>query len=138
MASLNKVCLIGHLTADPVTRYAAAGQPVTSFSIATNHYSTGSDGQSKEFTDFHNCAAWNYGRRDLAQFVGDHIRKGALVYVEGRLQTRSWEGEDGVKRRATEVVCFDVQLLESKDREPAGVATTDQSESNVDPEGIPF
>ena len=127
MASLNKATLIGRVTQDPVTRYAAAGQPVTSFSIATNHYSTGSDGQSKEFTDFHNCAAWNYGRRDLAQYVADNLRKGQLVYVEGRLQTRSWEGEDGVKRRATEIVAFDVQL-----RELVGSA------ANVDPNEVPF
>src|ERR1700687_1726379 len=123
MPSLNKATLIGRCTQDPVTRYAAAGHPVTSFSIATNHYSTGPDGQSKEFTDFHNVAAWNYGRRELAQFVADHLRKGALVYVEGRLQTRSWEGEDGIKRRSTEIVAFDVQLLEPKDRELAGVGS---------------
>ena len=124
MASLNKVMLMGRLTKDPEMRYTPSGQPVTSFSIATNRYSSGTDGERKEFTDYHNIVAWNIGKRNLAQQVADYLRKGSLVYVEGRLQTRSWEGQDGQKRRATEVVANDVQFLE-----PRGAAPVPASES---------
>jgi single-strand DNA-binding protein len=114
MASLNKVMLIGRLTKDPEMRYTPSGQPVTSFSIATNRYTSGSDGERKEFTDYHNIVAWNIGKRALAQMVADYLRKGSLVYIEGRLQTRSWEGQDGQKRRATEVVANDIEFLEPR------------------------
>ena len=114
MANLNKVMLIGRLTRDPEMRYTPSGQPLTSFSIATNRYGAGNEGEKREFTDYHNIVAWNIGRRNLAEIVAQYTRKGSLVYVEGRLQTRSWEGQDGQKRRATEVVANDVQFLDSR------------------------
>src|SRR5207248_5249675 len=114
MSSLNKVMLIGRLTRDPEMRYTPSGQPVTTFSIATNRYSGGGDTERREFTDYHNIVAWNIGKRSLAEIVAQYTRKGSLVYVEGRLQTRSWEGQDGQKRRTTEVVANDVQFLESR------------------------
>ena len=148
MASLNKVMLMGRLTKDPEMRYTPSGQPVTSFSIATNRYSSGADGERKEFTDYHNIVAWNIGKRNLAQQVADFLRKGSLVYVEGRLQTRSWEGQDGQKRRATEVVANDVQFLEPRG---AGVGAgvhaapvddlpgmAEDMPRDVDPDEIPF
>jgi single-strand DNA-binding protein len=148
MASLNKVMLMGRLTKDPEMRYTPSGQPVTSFSIATNRYSSGADGERKEFTDYHNIVAWNIGKRNLAQQVADFLRKGSLVYVEGRLQTRSWEGQDGQKRRATEVVANDVQFLEPRG---AGVGVgvhaapvddlpgmAEDMPRDVDPDEIPF
>ena len=148
MASLNKVMLMGRLTKDPEMRYTPSGQPVTSFSIATNRYSSGADGERKEFTDYHNIVAWNIGKRNLAQQVADYLRKGSLVYVEGRLQTRSWEGQDGQKRRATEVVANDVQFLEPRG---AGVGAAvsaapvddlpgmaEDMPRDVDPDEIPF
>jgi single-strand DNA-binding protein len=145
--SLNKVMLIGRLTRDPEMRYTPSGQPVTSFSIATNRYGSGTDGERREFTDYHNIVAWNIGRRNLAEIVGQYTKKGSLVYVEGRLQTRSWEGQDGQKRRTTEVVANDVQFLDTRGSgsahpvadEPApppddpGVGVRD-----VDPDEIPF
>src|SRR2546430_11622240 len=112
--SLNKVMLIGRPTRDPEMRYTPSGQPVTSFSIATNRYGGGTDGERKEFTDYHNIVAWNIGKRSLAELVAQYTKKGSLVYVEGRLQTRSWEGQDGQKRRTTEVVANDVQFLDSR------------------------
>jgi single-strand DNA-binding protein len=87
--SLNKVMLIGRLTRDPEMRYTPNGQPVTSFSIATNRYTSGPDGERREFTDYHNCVAWNIGKRNLAELLGQNLKKGSLIYVEGRLQTRS-------------------------------------------------
>ena len=148
MASLNKVMLMGRLTKDPEMRYTPSGQPVTSFSIATNRYSSGADGERKEFTDYHNIVAWNIGKRNLAQQVADFLRKGSLVYVEGRLQTRSWEGQDGQKRRATEVIANDVQFLEPRGAGAGvGVAAApvddlpgmaEDMPRDVDPDEIPF
>jgi single-strand DNA-binding protein len=148
MSSLNKVMLIGRLTRDPEMRYTPSGQPVTSFSIATNRYGSGPDGERREFTDYHNIVAWNIGKRNLAELVAQYLRKGSQVYVEGRLQTRSWEGQDGQKRRATEVVANDVQFLDS--RSPgAGTATAgaeggelpppeEGHPRDIDPDDIPF
>jgi single-strand DNA-binding protein len=150
MSSLNKVMLIGRLTRDPEMRYTPSGQPVTSFSIATNRYASGADGDRREFTDYHNIVAWNIGKRALAEHVANYTKKGALVYVEGRLQTRSWEGQDGQKRKATEVVANDVQFLESRgasgEGHPAptpGVAeelpaAEEPGVRDVDPDDIPF
>ena len=146
MSNLNKVMLIGRLTRDPEMRYTPSGQPVTSFSIATNRYSGGTDGERREFTDYHNIVAWNIGKRSLAEIVAQYTRKGSLVYVEGRLQTRSWEGQDGQKRRTTEVVANDVQFLESRSAAAAGPSDElpplpddpGAGVRDVDPDDIPF
>ena len=145
MSSLNRVMLIGRLTRDPEMRYTPSGQPVTSFSIATNRYASGPDGERREFTDYHNAVAWNIGKRNLAELVANYLKKGSLVYVEGRLQTRTWEGQDGQKRRATEVVANDVQFLETRSaatvpsgaRDESGVHE-DAGVRDVDPDDIPF
>ena len=92
--NLNKVMLIGRLTRDPEMRYTPSGSPVTSFSLATNRYGQSTDGEKKEYTDYHNVVVWNIGKRNLAEIAGQYLHKGSLVYVEGRLQTRSWEGQD--------------------------------------------
>jgi single-strand DNA-binding protein len=147
MSNLNKVMLIGRLTRDPEMRYTPSGQPVTSFSIATNRYGAGTDGDRREFTDYHNIVAWNIGKRNLAEIVAQYTKKGSLVYVEGRLQTRSWEGQDGQKRRTTEVVANDVQFLDSRSAGPGGAGSEEmppQPEDpgggvrDVDPDDIPF
>jgi len=101
MSNLNKALLIGRLTKDPEMRYTPSGTAVTNFSIATNRWSSGPDGERKEFTDYHNIVAYPIGKRNLAETVAQYTRKGALVFVEGRIQTRSWEGQDGQKRRVT-------------------------------------
>src|SRR6266853_1961534 len=90
--NLNKVMLIGRLTRDPEMRYTPSGSPVTSFSLATNRYGQSADGEKKEYTDYHNVVVWNIGKRNLAEIAGQYLHKGSLVYVEGRLQTRSGEG----------------------------------------------
>ncbi len=145
--SLNKVMLIGRLTRDPEMRYTPSGQPVTSFSIATNRYGGGTDAERREFTDYHNIVAWNIGRRTLAELVAQYTRKGSLVYVEGRLQTRSWEGQDGQKRRTTEVVCNDVQFLDTRGAGAPAAAAEEVPPAqddpgagvrDVDPDDIPF
>src|ERR1044071_6788449 len=158
MSNLNKALLIGRLTKDPEMRYTPSGTAVTNFSIATNRWSSGGDGERKEFTDYHNIVAYNIGKRDLAQIVAQYTRKGALVYIEGRIQTRSWEGQDGQKRRVTEIIANDVQFLEPRGSSSAGAgtgagagvgasrpsaaATTedggDDVPRDVDPDDIPF
>jgi single-strand DNA-binding protein len=145
--SLNKVMLIGRLTRDPEMRYTPNGQPVTSFSLATNRYTSGPDGERREFTDYHNCVAWNIGKRNLAELLGQNLRKGSLIYVEGRLQTRSWEGQDGQKRRATEVIVNDFEFLESRGAASQAASSNDEMPPpaddqhgvrDVDPDEIPF
>jgi single-strand DNA-binding protein len=104
--NLNKVLLIGRLTADPMVRSTPGGAQVTSFSIATNRNWTDKSGAKKEATEFHNVVIW--GRQ--AEIAAKFLTKGSEVYVEGRLQTRSWEGKDGQPRKTTEVICERMQF----------------------------
>ena len=120
MSNLNKVMLIGRLTRDPEMRYTPSGQPVTSLRMATNRYSSGTEGERREFTDYHSVVCWNIGKRQLAEQVAQYTKKGSLVYVEGRLQTRSWDGQDGQKRYTTELVANTIQNLERRNRDDAG------------------
>jgi single-strand DNA-binding protein len=149
MSNLNKALLIGRLTKDPEMRYTPSGTAVTNFSIATNRWSGGGEGERKEFTDYHNIVAYNIGKRNLAEIVAQYTRKGALVFIEGRIQTRSWEGQDGQKRRTTEIIANDVQFLEprgagSGDGAPRAKAADDhipapdEAPRDVDPDEIPF
>src|SRR2546429_9922070 len=114
MSNLNKALLLGRLTKDPEMRYTPSGTAVTNFSIATTRWSSGPEGERKEFTDYLNIVAYNIGKRNLAEIVAQYTRKGALVFIEGRIQTRSWEGQDGQKRGTTEIIANDVQFLDSR------------------------
>ncbi len=109
-ASLNKVMLIGNLTRDPEMRYTPSGAAVCTFGIATNRYYVASDGQKKEETEFIKIVSWN----KLAELCSQLLKKGRKVYVEGRLQTRSWETPDGQSKQTTEVVIDDMRILDSK------------------------
>lgn len=109
-ASLNKVLLIGNLTRDPEMRYTPSGAAVCTFGIATNRYYVASDGQKKEETEFIKIVSWN----KLAELCSQLLSKGRKVYVEGRMQTRSWETPDGQNRQTTEVVIDDMRILDSK------------------------
>lgn len=104
--NLNKVIIVGRVTADPELRTIASGTHVVSFSIATNRNWTDKDGQKKEETEFHNIVAW--GRQ--ADIINQFSKKGSMLMIEGRLQTRSWEGKDGQTRRTTEIITERVQL----------------------------
>ena len=109
--SLNKVMLIGNLTRDPELRYTPSGTAVCSFRVATNRSWTPSDGsERREETEFHRIVAWN----KLAELCSQLLAKGRKVYVEGRLQTRSWEPAEGEKRYTTEVVAEDMVILDSR------------------------
>lgn len=100
MFSLNRAQIIGNLTRDPEIRTLPSGQTVTSFAVATNRRWRDKDGNTKEETQYHEVSAW--GR--LAELASQMLAKGKKVYVEGRLQTSSWDGQDGVKRNRTEIV----------------------------------
>src|ERR1700674_736386 len=101
--SLNRVMLIGRLTRDPELRYTPSGTPVCNLAIATNRWGSDASGERKEFTDFHDVVVWNQGNRKLAELCSQYLQKGRLVYVEGRMQTRSWDDQQsGQKRYKTE------------------------------------
>lgn len=108
--SLNRVQLIGNLTRDPELRQIPGGQTVASFSLATNFSWTYQSGQKQEKAEYHNVVVW----RKLAEIVGQYLRKGSKVFLEGRLQTREWEGEDGVKRYRTEIIAENMIMLDRK------------------------
>jgi len=106
--NLNRAMIIGNLTRDPEVRTTPSGQTVANFGVATNHAWTDSAGQKQEKTEFHNIVAWS----KLADICGQFLGKGRKVYVEGRLQTREWEGQDGVKRYRTEIVADNMIMLD--------------------------
>lgn len=106
---LNKVMLIGRLTKNPEVRATPNGQSVTSFAVATNRYFKDASGQKQEKVEFHNIVAWG----KLAEICGQYLSKGRRAYVEGRLQTRDWVGQDGVRRYSTEIIADNLILLDS-------------------------
>jgi len=128
MASLNKVMLIGNVGNDPEMRYTPGGNPVTSFSVATNRRYTDSNGETKEETEWFRVIAW----RKLAESCNQFVTKGKRVYVEGRLRTRNWEGQDGQKRVSVEVVANRVIFLDRR----ATVSVPEEGE--IEPGDLPF
>lgn len=111
MAGINKVILIGRLGRDPEVRYTPDGTAVANFSVATSdEWTDKATGEKKERTEWHRIVAW----RRLGEICGEYLAKGRQVYIEGKLQTRSWE-KDGVTRYTTEIVASDVQFLGTRD-----------------------
>ena len=105
--SLNRAQIIGNLTRDPEVRQTPTGQSVVSFGVATNFSWKDQSGERQSKVEFHNIVAW----RRLAEICGQYLRKGSKVFIEGRLQTRDWEGEDGVRRYRTEIVADNMIML---------------------------
>lgn len=115
MASVNKVILIGNLGKDPEIKYTPGGSAVASFPVATTDRWTDKGGQKQERTEWHNIVVW----ARQAELANQYLRKGSPVYLEGRLQTRSWDDRDGNKKYRTEIVCTQMQFLSggpSRDR----------------------
>jgi single-strand DNA-binding protein len=104
---LNKVMLIGNLGRDPEMRYTPSGKPVTSFSLASSRTWVSSDGERREETEWFNVVAWG----NLAEICNQHLARGQQVYIEGRLQTRSWEDNNGQRHFRTEVVANEMIIL---------------------------
>lgn len=147
--SLNKVQLIGNLTRDPELRYTPQGTAVCTFGIATNRGWVTEGGEKKEETEFHRIVAWN----KLAELCSQLLAKGRKIYVEGRLSTRNWTGQDGAARTTTEVVIDDMIILDSKRvsggeesetpsttaEAPAQAAAKEPaSTDDINPDDIPF
>ncbi len=122
--NLNKVFIIGRLTVDPQVRMTPSGLEVATFGVATNRNWTDKSGEKKEATEFHNIVVW--GKQ--ASIVHQFLTKGSTIFVEGRLQTRSWEGKDGLSRRTTEVIAERIQL----GPKPTGVGKESKSFASAD------
>ena len=108
--SVNKVVLVGHLGGDPETRFTPSGTAVANFNIATNESWKDANGELQDKTEWHRCVM--FGK--TAELAGELLKKGQLVYMEGKLQTRNWEDKDGIKRYTTEVVCDMFTMLGRK------------------------
>lgn len=107
---VNKVILIGNLGGDPEVRYTPSGAAVVNVNLATNESWTDRSGERQERTEWHRLVLWS----KLAEIAGQYLRKGSKVFVEGRLQTRSWDDQSGQKRYTTEVVVNDLQMLDGR------------------------
>jgi single-strand DNA-binding protein len=121
---LNKVILIGRLGADPEVRYMPAGGAVTNITLATNRrWKDRQTGERKEQTEWHRVVFFNR----IAEVAGEYLRKGSQVYIEGRLQTRKWQGQDGQDRYTTEVIASEMHMLDSRS---GGTANFNDNQSN--------
>src|SRR5438874_11765260 len=115
---LNKVLLIGNLGKDPEMKYTPQGKPMTTFSVAVSRRRQTPDGEWKDETEWFRIIAWE----KLAEQCNEYLRKGSKVYVEGRLQTREWQGQDGQNRQSVEVVANEMVILDSRQGGPGGYA----------------
>ena len=144
---LNKVMLIGNITQDPEVRTTPSGISVTSFGLPTNLVWTDQQGQKQEKAEFHNIVAW----RRLAEIMGQYLHKGSKVYIEGRLQTSSWDDQSGNKRYRTEVIADNMIMLDRKSQsagpssapsyarqEPPVAQAPQSTEEEISVEDIPF
>jgi len=135
MASLNKVMIIGNLGRDPEMRFTPNGNPVTSFSIATNRVYTTTEGERKQETEWINVVAWE----KLAELCNQFLTKGRLVYAEGRLRTRTWDDQNGQKHYRTEVIANRVTFLDKQASAAPPEEKVEEAEiGELKPEDIPF
>jgi single-strand DNA-binding protein len=135
MASYNKVLLMGNLTRDPELRYTPTGAAVCTIGLATNRQWTTESGEKKDEAEFHRLVAWN----KLAEICSQLLKKGRKVYFEGRLQTRSWTGQDGAQKTTTEIVVSDMIILDSRrDGEVSGDAGFDVPEEAIEAPPAPI
>jgi single-strand DNA-binding protein len=134
--SVNKVILIGNLGKDPELRYTSSGVAVASFTLATNEAWKDQDGTMQERTQWHNIVAW----RKLAEICGEYLKKGGKIYVEGKLQYRSYDDKNGVKRYVTEIVLDEMLMLDRKDSTQGSTdAASPREEAPPEPAGdLPF
>lgn len=134
---LNKCMVIGHLGADPEMRYTANGSAVTTFRVASSRSYSDATGEKKEETEWFRVVTWNH----LAEIAAQYLTKGRLVYVEGRLQTRGWDDQQGNKRYTTELIASEVKFLgggEGGGFSQPGFATGPSTEGDIDPDDLPF
>ena len=141
MANLNKCMIIGRLGADPEMRYTANGSAVTNFNVATSRQYTTADGERRDETEWFSVVTWNR----LAEICSQYLAKGREVYVDGRMQTRSWEGQDGQRRYKTELIAENVQFLGGRqdtertaDLAATGLPVGADADGDVEPDDLPF
>ena len=138
--SINKVVLVGHMGGDPETRFTPSGAAVANFNIATNESWRDANGDIQDKTEWHRCVM--FGKS--AELAGELLKKGQLLYTEGKLQTRNWEDKDGIKRYTTEVVCEMFTMLGRKmdadSNQSAGSYNESEksADSKSDDEDLPF
>jgi single-strand DNA-binding protein len=133
MANLNKVMIIGNVGTDPEMRFTPNGNPVTSFRVATSRFFTGPDGERKQETEWFTVTAWN----KLAESCNQYLAKGRRAYVEGRLRSRVWEGQDGQKRTQVEIVAERVLFLD-RQAAVAPVKEEGKADEEIEAEDLPF
>jgi len=140
-SSVNKVILVGHIGNKPEGRYTPSGTSTASFSLATNESWIDSENEKQERTEWHNIVAWN----KLADFATEYLQKGQLIYIEGRMQTRTYKDKEDIQRRVTEIVSTAITPLEWKttDKNENGSANTvnkknPKVEEPVEEEDLPF
>ena len=132
--------IIGNVTRDPESRSTPDGTPVTSFSVATNMRWTDKAGQRQDRAEYHNIVAW----RKLADICTQYLKKGSKVYIEGRLQTRSWDDQQGQKHWRTEIIAENMIMLDkagsaaANNSAPAEPVTPQPPEEEINVEEIPF
>ena len=124
---LNKVLIIGRVGRDPEMRYTPSGRPVTTFSVGTSRTWTTSDGERRTETEWFNVVAWS----SLAEICKQYLTKDRLVYIEGRLQTRHWEDQEGNKHSATEIVASEMIVLEERRETTAGTSEYDEGDDEA-------
>ncbi len=137
--NLNKAMIIGNVTRDPESRSTPDGATVTSFSVATNMRWTDKSGQKQDRAEFHNIVAW----RKLGEICAQYLKKGTKVYIEGRMQTRNWQDQQGQKHWRTEIIAENMIMLDKLGAGPAGTAPADEpapapQEDTINVEEIPF
>ncbi|MFH1366816.1 MAG: single-stranded DNA-binding protein [Patescibacteria group bacterium] len=139
---LNKAMIIGNVTRDPEMRNTPSGQSVCSFGVATNRIWKNQAGERQNKPEFHNIVAW----AKLAETCSTYLKKGSKIYIEGRLQTRSWDDPSGVKKYRTEIICQSMIMLDKKGTTSAVAAPetanevppAESSEEEINVEDIPF
>lgn len=134
MAGLNKVMIIGNLGKDPEMRFTPQGKPVTTFSLATTRSFTGPEGERRQETEWFDVVTWDR----LAETCNQYLAKGRRAYVEGRLHTRSWEGQDGQRRTRMEIVANTVLFLDRAPLAAAEEGAAAPAGDEVEAEDLPF
>ena len=134
MNSLNKAQVIGNLTRDPELKHTSGGKSVCTVGVATNRSWNDGNGQRQDETEYHNVVCWG----KLAEICTEYLKKGSKVFFEGRLQTRNWEDEAGIKHYRTEIVANDMIMLTPKGNTSSTSETHTPPPSEVSPEDLPF
>lgn len=133
MASVNKVILVGNLGRDPEVRYMPNGEAVANFSIATTESWKDKSGAKQDKTEWHNIVAY----RKLAEIIGEYVKKGSAIYIEGRIQTRKWQTKEGQDRYTTEIIADQMQMLGGKPANATGESVSQQRQAQQSNEQKP-